>query len=176
MSQTVEVALSLGSNQGARKAQLAAALRGLDAELLEDMRVSGLYETKPLGVSEEQPDYLNLCVVGRCILPPDGLLARCQAMELRAGRKDKGGGKPRPLDLDLLYHGESRGDGDALRLPHPGLPGRRFVLAPLAELRPDWRHPADGRSVSVMLADLEGEQELRRLDSEEGWWRRGHAE
>jgi len=166
-----EVALSLGSNLGERESSLAAALRALEAEILTRMRVSALYETAPVETDGAQPDYLNLCVVGESELAPIELLDRCQELESRAGREPGGHRLPRPLDLDLLYHGESLAEGERLDLPHPGLNRRRFVLAPLAEIAPDWRHPADGRSVKQMLADLDDEQPVRRCAHGEGWWR-----
>ncbi len=171
-----EVALSLGSNLGDRRALLAGALRALDAELIDDMRVSGVYETAPVAVNDEQPDYLNLCVVGRCELTPDELLGRCRTLERAAGRGTEGHRKPRTLDLDLLYHGDTLSERAELRLPHPGLPERRFVLAPLAELRPDWRHPTDGRRIDEMLAGLGEDQVLYRCQGEEGWWRHESGE
>jgi 2-amino-4-hydroxy-6-hydroxymethyldihydropteridine diphosphokinase len=172
VSAGAEVALSLGSNLGDRRAQLAAALRALADGVLESMEVSGVYETAPVEVAEPQPPYLNCCAVGRCSLGPARLLDRTQALERAAGRPDGGHRRPRVLDLDLLYHGDARAEGAALRLPHPGLAQRRFVLAPLAELRPQWRHPADGRRVDEMLAALGETQPVRRLDCKEGWWRR----
>lgn len=165
------VALSLGSNLGERESSLAAALRALEAGILTEMRVSALYETAPVETAEAQPDYLNLCVVGESELGPLELLERCQELERRAGRDPGGHRRPRPLDLDLLYHGEALAEGERLSLPHPGLGRRRFVLAPLAELAPDWRHPADGRSVERMLADLGEDQPVRRRAHGEGWWR-----
>jgi len=172
---SAEVALSLGSNLGDRRAQLAAALRGLEADLLRDLRVSSLYETAPVEVGEPQPAFLNLCAVGDCALSPAGLLAGCQALERAAGRPAGGPRRPRVLDVDLLYYDRLQLAEPGLRLPHPGLARRRFVLAPLAELRPAWVHPADGRRVDEMLAALGEEQPLRRLDppaaAAEGWWR-----
>jgi 2-amino-4-hydroxy-6-hydroxymethyldihydropteridine diphosphokinase len=111
--------------------------------------------------------------VGRTALTPEALLSRCQALERRAGRPPRSHRRPRPLDLDLLYHGENRRDEPALTLPHPGLPRRRFVLEPLAELRPEWRHPVSRRSVREMLADLNTPQALRRLPLEADWWNQG---
>ncbi|MEZ4395319.1 MAG: 2-amino-4-hydroxy-6-hydroxymethyldihydropteridine diphosphokinase [Candidatus Krumholzibacteriia bacterium] len=167
-----EVALSLGSNLGDRRANLAAALRALDDELLEGMEVSGVYETAPVEVGEAQPAFWNCCAVGRATLAPADLLARTQRLEREAGRPPGGPRRPRVLDLDLLYYAHAVRSGPGLALPHPGLPRRRFVLAPLAELRPDWRHPADDRRVDRMLTDLGDAQPVRRLDCEEGWWRR----
>ncbi len=165
------VAFSLGSNLGRREENLAGALRALEAGILSGMRVSALYETEPVETDDVQPDYLNLCVVGESEFGPLELLERCQELERDAGRDPGGHRRPRTLDLDLLYHGESRAEGERLSLPHPGLARRRFVLAPLAELAPDWRHPADGRSVERMLADLGEEQPVRHCEHSEGWWR-----
>ncbi len=176
------VALSLGSNLGDRRRQLAAALRGIEADLLTGLRVSSLYESAPVEVGEPQPAFLNLCAVGDCALSPARLLAGCRSLERAAGRPAGGPRRPRVLDIDLLYYDRLQLSGPGLTLPHPGLPRRRFVLAPLAELRPDWVHPGDGRRVDEMLAALGEEQALRRLDppgaaAREGWWRLddGHA-
>lgn len=171
MSARRAVALSLGSNLGDRPAHLAAALRRLEDALLAELRVSDLYETAPVGVAGAQPDYLNLCVLGGSDRPARSLLRECEALEASAGRREKGLGLPRRLDVDLIFVGAERGEAPELTLPHPRMAGRRFVLAPLAELAPDWRHPADDRSVLDMLAESDPEQALRRLPTPEGWWR-----
>ncbi|MBM4116768.1 2-amino-4-hydroxy-6-hydroxymethyldihydropteridine diphosphokinase [bacterium] len=170
-----EVALSLGSNLGDRREQLAAALRGLEGGLLTGLRVSSLYETAPVEVGEPQPRYLNLCALGECALRPERLLAGCQALERAAGRPAGGPRRPRVLDIDLLYYDDLRCARPGLCLPHPGLARRRFVLAPLAELKPHWRHPDSGRRVDEMLAALGESQPVTRLappaGCAEGWWR-----
>jgi 2-amino-4-hydroxy-6-hydroxymethyldihydropteridine diphosphokinase len=170
VSARVEAALSLGSNLGDRRACLAAALRGLAAGPLAALEVSSLWETEPVEVAAPQPAYLNLTVVGRTALAPEDLLRHCRALEQAAGREREGHGLPRALDVDLLYCGAARSDTPALRLPHPGLARRRFVLAPLAELRPGWRHPDGGRSVADMLAALGEGQPVRRLAVSGDWW------
>ncbi len=173
---SASVALSLGSNLGDRRAQLAAALRGLEAGLVAQLRVSSLYESAAVEVGEAQPAFLNLCAVGDCALAPADLLAGCQALERNAGRPAGGPRRPRVLDIDLLYYDRLQLDAPDLTLPHPGLARRRFVLAPLAELSPAWVHPAADRRVDELLAALGEEQPLRRLDppdpaAREGWWR-----
>lgn len=169
------VAFSLGSNLGDRRAQLAAALRGLEAGLVSGLRVSSLYETAPVEVGEPQPAFLNLCALGDCALEPAALLAGCQALERAAGRPAGGPRRPRVLDIDLLYYGALQCEEPDLCLPHPGLARRRFVLAPLAELDPEWRHPQSGRRVDELLAALGEAQPLTRLAPSaaggEGWWR-----
>jgi 2-amino-4-hydroxy-6-hydroxymethyldihydropteridine diphosphokinase len=170
------VALSLGSNLGDRLAHLGAALRGIEAELVEGLRVSGVYESAAVEVGDAQPAFLNLCAVGQSALSPAALLAGCQALERAAGRPPGGPRRPRVLDVDLLYYDDLELAAPGLNLPHPGLARRRFVLAPLAELSPDWVHPGAGRRVAALLAALGEEQPLRRLAppdpaAREGWWR-----
>ncbi|MBN2171092.1 MAG: 2-amino-4-hydroxy-6-hydroxymethyldihydropteridine diphosphokinase [Candidatus Krumholzibacteriota bacterium] len=167
-----EVALSLGSNLGDRRGHLARALRRLaDRGLLWELEVSGLWETDPVEVAGAQAAYLNACAVGTSALSPEDLLAACQDLEREAGREPNGHRRPRTLDLDLLWHGAGRRRGPALNLPHPGLARRRFVLAPLVELRPEWRHPESRLSVREMLAALEPGQTAVRLAGGKDWWR-----
>ena len=154
------VAFSLGSNLGDRRAALERAIERLGEEI-EELRASGLWETGPVEVEEAQPDYLNACVAGRSDRSPRELLALCKRLEAEAGRAPGGHRRPRVLDVDLLLVGEHRFKVKELELPHPGLPRRRFVLEPLAQLLPDWRHPAGGGSVREMLAALGPEQVAR---------------
>lgn len=170
MSRRREAALSLGSNLGERRAYLGWALRQLEGRILEKMEVSSLWESEPVEVAGEQPPFLNLCAVGKTALTPTQLLERCQALEREAGREAGAHGLPRVLDLDLLYHGRERRADETLRLPHPGMARRRFVLAPLAELRPHWRHPESRRSVRELLTGLGDEQDARIVETEAGWW------
>ena len=165
-----DAAIGLGSNLGDRRALLAAALRSLDAEL-SNMAVSSLWETRPVEVDEPQPDFLNLCVAGGTGRDPVALLRRCRELERAAGREADSHMLPRPLDLDLLFHASGPVDTESLRLPHPGLARRAFVLAPLAEIRPAWRHPESGDTVSEMLSALGDTQGLIRREEEAGWWR-----
>ena len=154
------VAFSLGSNLGDRRAALERALARLGEEI-EDLSASGLYETAPVEVEEAQPDYLNACAAGRSELSPRQLLALCKRLEAEAGRAPGGHRRPRTLDVDLLLVGDLRLKVKELELPHPGLPRRRFVLEPLAELLPEWRHPESGDSVREMLEALGGEQAVQ---------------
>ncbi len=150
MSRTV--AFSLGSNLGDREATLAEASRKLAVEL-GGARLSSIWETEAVEMEGAQPRYLNLCVTGETDSSPRDLLALCGRLEREAGRTSAHL-EPRVLDVDLLLLGDEIVAEDDLSIPHPGLAGRRFVLAPLAELLPDWVHPASGKTVSAMLEDL----------------------
>ncbi|MCQ9155146.1 2-amino-4-hydroxy-6-hydroxymethyldihydropteridine diphosphokinase [Acidomonas methanolica] len=146
------VAFALGSNQGESEAVLALAVNRLST--IEGVRidaVSGLYRTAPQGVVD-QPDFLNLCVVGRTSLAPLALLRAAKDIELELGRVAGRRWGPRVVDVDLLCLGERRWHDHVLTLPHPRLTERAFVLAPLAEIAPELR--IAGRTVRDLLNDL----------------------
>ena len=103
-------------------------------------------------------------MVGRSALAPADLLAVGKQLELAAGRRRGPRNTPRPLDIDLLLYDELVSQLPELTLPHPRLRQRRFALAPLAELAPDWPLPPDGRRVAEVLAELGEEQDVERLE------------
>lgn len=146
--------LSLGSNLGDRLARLAAAVNLLSGAL-EDLRVSSIYETEPLYLLE-QPKFYNIVVSGLTRFSPGDLLNRVLAIEVELGRNRTGAVPkgPRPIDIDILLYGAQVFEASDLRIPHPGLPERRFVLAPLTELAPDLRDPVTGQAYAEMLAGL----------------------
>lgn len=99
-----------------------------------------------------QPDFLNAVATGRTALSPLDLLRLLRRLEAGAGRLPSAEANgPRPLDLDLLLYGDSRIDLPQLVVPHPRLAERRFVLAPLADLIPDFVVPGTGRTVASLL-------------------------
>lgn len=133
-------------------------------QLLGPLRVAPLYRTAPLA-EQPQPDYLNTVVVAtRPVgLEAEDVLAFAKALERRAGRRRDARDAPRPLDIDLLLFGNRLSARPALRLPHPRLRQRRFVLAPLADLVPTLRLPPDGAQVSDLLAALGSQQSVVRI-------------
>jgi len=142
------VAIGLGSNVGDRLARIRFAAGELKA-LIEEPRLSSLYETEPLHITD-QPDFLNACCTGRTALSPRALLQALQAIERAAGRVPGERYGPRSLDLDILLYGHEVIEERGLDVPHPRMPERAFVLVPLLELLPEWRHPTLGRSVSEL--------------------------
>jgi 2-amino-4-hydroxy-6-hydroxymethyldihydropteridine diphosphokinase len=116
---------------------------------------SGLYRTAPVGYID-QPAFVNAAVLLETELAPLPLLDALLGIERSFGR-DRAAGPPkgpRTLDLDLLLYEDLVLDDSALTLPHPAMHERRFVLAPLAEIAPEWRHPRLGQTISELLADL----------------------
>lgn len=128
--------VGLGANLGDPRAQVESAMRAL-SELPRTvlLKRSSLYRSAPIDASG--PDYVNAVVELRTELAPDALLQALQAIEHRYGRQRTGRNAPRTLDLDLLLYGNLRRDEPHLRLPHPRLHQRAFVLQPLLEIEPD---------------------------------------
>jgi 2-amino-4-hydroxy-6-hydroxymethyldihydropteridine diphosphokinase len=150
--------VGLGSNVGDRHAHLRAALDLLAEHGVDVEAVSSAYETEPVGEILDQPDFLNAAARIRTELEPEALLDVCKAIEVEQGRMLAGPRHgPRPLDVDLLLLGDLEVESARLRVPHPQVTARRFVLVPLLELDPDLALP-DG----TLLADA-----LERLGEDE---------
>ena len=146
--------VGMGSNLGDRAGNLLLGVRGMMSAGLRVARLSSVYETEPVGVSEEQPAYLNaVAELGPLLPAPEELLARLLKIEYALGRRRTGANAARTLDLDLLLYGDSRASTPLLTLPHPRMHQRRFVLAPLCELAPDARHPVLDKTFARLLAE-----------------------
>lgn len=156
-----EVLLGLGANVGDPLRQLTAAVDALRG-FVHDLEVSSVYRTEPVGY-REQPDFYNLAARGRTVLSPEELLGRILEVERALGRERTFRNAPRSIDIDLLAYGDLVLDTPALTLPHPGIPSRGFVLHPLAELAPDWRHPVLGRTARELLASAPALERVERL-------------
>jgi 2-amino-4-hydroxy-6-hydroxymethyldihydropteridine diphosphokinase len=145
--------IALGSNLGDRERTLHAAVDALAARPgIRVLTVSALIETDPVGYLD-QPRFLNGVVALETELPARQLLAVLLEVERAFGRRREGVPPqgPRTLDLDLLLYGEAEIDEPGLRVPHPRLHERAFVLAPLAEVAPGLEVPGKGR-VEALLA------------------------
>jgi 2-amino-4-hydroxy-6-hydroxymethyldihydropteridine diphosphokinase len=149
------VFVGIGSNLGDREAYLRRALELLAADPgIEVEQMSRIRETDPWGVLD-QPRFLNAAARLTTDLEPRALLDRLLAVENALGRVRTGERYgPRTIDLDLLLYGDRVIDEPGLRVPHPRLSERRFVLEPLAELDPALEVPGRG-SVQALLASLE---------------------
>lgn len=142
--------LGLGSNVGNREQHLATALAKLAAPDLRVRRVSSIYETEPVGFAAQRW-FLNQVAEIETELFPMQLLARIGKIEQALGRVRTIANGPRTLDLDILFYGNAVVLTAKLEIPHPRIAERRFVLAPLAELAPELRHPLTHQTVRAML-------------------------
>ena len=134
----MQVFLSLGSNLGDRRALIGLAISELNNSAGRVIKKSKIHETKPVGKTD-QPMFLNCCVEIKTDLPPLKLLSACQKIEKQLGRQqsEKGLGLPRTIDIDILFYGNKILNTPKLKIPHPRIGEREFVLKPLAEIKHD---------------------------------------
>lgn len=162
-----EAILSLGSNLGDRRIALERACAALAEEPgLRILERSPIYETEPVGVPEEEAGrlFLNQVVIVSTDRSPEALSDTVHAIEARWGRTRTGvHGAARVLDIDLIAFGTERRNTPELTLPHPRTRKRRFVLQPLADLRPNLVLPGESRSVAELLRDLPDTPRVRRI-------------
>jgi 2-amino-4-hydroxy-6-hydroxymethyldihydropteridine diphosphokinase len=154
--------VGLGSNLGERELQIRRAVDEL-AKLPRTVlvHVSSLYDTDPVGVVE-QPPYLNAVAWLETELAPRELLWNLLLVEQRLGRVRSQKWGPRVIDLDILFYGALVVAEDDLVVPHPEAHRREFVLAPLAELDPDFVHPILDQTVSKLLRRLKSDGAVRK--------------
>ena len=152
---THTVYLALGANIGDRRGNLATALQRLH-EIMEIGLVSSLYETDPVGYSD-QPRFLNIVCCGKTWLDADNLLKYVKEIERVIGRKPSFRNGPRPIDIDILFYDTVQLEKEHLTIPHPRLRERAFVLAPLAEIAPEILDPVSGKTIQELLGAVSQE-------------------
>ncbi len=160
--ESVVAYLGLGSNLGNRQDNLASAM-ALLSQRLRMGAVSSIYDTEPVGETE-QPRFLNMvCQVNTRLAPPE-LLTLAKAIESKLGRSGRTNA-PRAIDIDILFYDEVVIETEGLVIPHPRLAERAFVLVPLAEIAPDLVHPVNGKTVKELLAGVDGTQGVTKWEN-----------
>jgi len=156
----MRIVLGLGSNMGDREAHLREAVASLQQRKITVQRSASLYLTEPRDYTD-QPWFINTVAEVSTNLNPQELLECCLLVEREAGRiRDLSRG-PRPIDLDILFYGDQQIQTANLIVPHPRYADRRFVLAPLAELAPDFRDPVSGITIQELLERCPDSGEVR---------------
>lgn len=152
------ILIALGSNMGDREANLREAVHELAAAGVRVHAQSSILETPAVLPTGAPPawnlPYLNQVMIVETTHQPEALLGIMKSIELQLGRVERGRWGPRELDLDLLAYHKERRDTETLTLPHPQMPWRRFVLQPLQEVAPGWKHPVLEKTAGEMLAEL----------------------
>ncbi|WP_028951284.1 2-amino-4-hydroxy-6-hydroxymethyldihydropteridine diphosphokinase [Sulfurihydrogenibium subterraneum] len=147
-----KVFLGLGSNVGDRLTNLVKAIEIL-SDKIQILKISKIYETKPVGV-ENQPDFLNMAVMGQTDLDHISLFEFVKDVEKQVGRVYRYRWGPREIDIDILFFNDLIYKSQDLEIPHPRLHERDFVLKPLMDLQPDFIHPVFKKSVKELYEDL----------------------
>jgi 2-amino-4-hydroxy-6-hydroxymethyldihydropteridine diphosphokinase len=142
------VIVALGSNLGDKAGNLRRAVREI-SRFISICHRSRMHLTAPAHISQ-QPDFLNMAVLGETRLPPRALLKALKQVERRLGRKATVPFGPRAIDLDIIGYGNLVMRTPDLTIPHARMAERSFVLEPLAEIAPHWRHPVTRRTVTEM--------------------------
>jgi 2-amino-4-hydroxy-6-hydroxymethyldihydropteridine diphosphokinase len=148
--------IALGTNIGDRLANINKAIESLSPEvnIIDRSNISNIYETPPWGYLE-QPAFLNQVVEVRTSLSPLALLDYLKEIESNMGRLPNILNGPRLIDLDIIFFDDLVIKTRKLTIPHPRLEGRAFVLVPLSDLAPDYRHPYLGKSVKELLQEAD---------------------
>lgn len=156
---------NLPSQFGSPSGTLLAAVGALRQRAVKVLRLSPLYESAPVPISH-QPWYVNAVAAVETALGPADLLLTLQRIEAYFGRVRTVRNAARVIDLDILDYDGRCLDEAALTLPHPRLCERAFVLYPLRDVAPGWRHPVTGKGLDALIAELPKEQQVRRMSGD----------
>ena len=155
----VEVCLGIGSNLGDRINNISKAVSLLSAnKILNNIKSSRVYESKAVLLSgspkDWDRDYYNSVIKGNTELLPNKLLEKIKEIEKEMGRVDRGRWSPRLIDIDILTYGEEQYIMDNLKIPHPLMLNREWVMTPLVEINPKWHYPVRGDYYMMTIADI----------------------
>ena len=159
--------ISLGANlpglHGSPARAVEAAIRMLDDGQVKVLGRSRLYRSAAWP-DPSDPEFVNAVALVETVLSPEALLDRLHALEMSFGRTRHAKNAPRPLDLDIIdYDGKVSTPGEAPILPHPRMAERAFVLLPLCDVAPGWRHPVSGLGIDELIAALPDRDAARPL-------------
>ncbi len=153
--------LLLGSNLGDRIDHIHNSIKKLEEQHIQVLSRSSVYETEPWGKSD-QPWFLNQILEVKANNTAEELLQKCLDVEVSLGRFREEKWGPRPIDIDILYYNNHVIDTDKLKIPHPGLPNRKFALIPMVELAGGLNHPVLGKSQIELLMECTDQLQVKK--------------
>lgn len=145
------VYLALGTNIGNRTANLELVHRLISQRIGIVLKESSTYQTAPWGVEEQQEDYYNQVFCVKTSLDPMEVWHQCQVIEKKMGRLKTKQWAPRIIDIDILFFNDLVLMEEELKIPHPRLHERNFVLKPMCEIANEWKHPILGQTIEELL-------------------------
>ena len=149
--------LHIGSNVGDAKANLDRCVELIKERIGECMSLSSIYLTQAWGL-EDQNDFLNQALEISTTLGLELVLEKCIEIEAEMGREKNVKWGPRIIDIDIIFYGEEVMESTSLTVPHPRMHNRNFVLYPLAEIIPEWKHPILGKSIAELKESSSDQQ------------------
>lgn len=155
--------LSTGSNMGYRAANLRKAATIIASKVGSIAAISHLYETAAWG-NTDQKSFYNQVIQLNTKLTAFELIQVLLDIEIEMGRKRQEKWGPRKIDVDILFYDNEIIDAPGLTVPHPQIENRKFVLAPLVELAPDFTHPSFNKSVAYLLENCQDPLTVKRLN------------
>jgi 2-amino-4-hydroxy-6-hydroxymethyldihydropteridine diphosphokinase len=159
-----KVFLGIGTNLGEREENLKRAINSIGDNIGKVVRVSSVYETEPWGFSAEN-NFLNIVAEVETILTPSGLLGAILMIESQLGRhREEKQFTSRVIDIDILFYEDLIIDETILKIPHPHLHKRKFVLVPFSEIAPDQMHPLLKKNIAALLDLCEDMSRVRLHD------------
>ncbi len=164
MNKNSTVYLSLGSNIGDRESNLKNVLKMLKLKDITLSKISSIYRTEPVG-NEEQPYFYNIAVKALTYYTPEKLLEIIKSIEIDMGRKWSMKWGPRIIDIDILFYNDLIIDTTALKIPHPEILKRNFVLIPMNEIEPDFTHPVEKKSIKDLLSISKSSKKVEKVKS-----------
>ncbi len=148
-----KIFLGLGSNVGNKRRNIDTAIQML-SNYVKDIKKSYYYLTRAVGYTE-QDDFINIAISGYTELTPEALFKRIKEIEKEVGRIERFHWGPREVDIDILFYGDQIITRPELKIPHPRIQERDFVLQPLLDLDPEFIHPVLKKSVKELFEELE---------------------
>jgi len=157
-----DIYLSMGSNVGNREIYLLGAIDEFKSDnFIKIKNISSVFETEPIGVIN-QPLFLNLALNIKTGYSPEELLNVCKNIEKKLGRVSRNKWHEREIDIDIIFFNDMIIDTDNLKIPHPELYNRQFVLVPLSEIAPDFKCPKTMESIKQILFRCPDKTEIKK--------------
>lgn len=157
----VKVFLGIGSNIDPKSKNLRDALK-IISNFTKINRVSSVYKSVSL-LRDAQDDYFNIVIDTTCDFAPDKLLKVLKSVEKKLGRKDAERWSSRIIDIDILDYNNEIIESEHLKIPHPEMQKRSFVLYPLKEINPDYIHPILKMSVDELISKLDDDLNIKKI-------------